>query len=609
MSQVDREASEDTLAWVIEGNRVSLGDLTGLTLGDFQVDRLLGRGGMGEVYLATQISLNRPVALKVLRPDFLTKGAYLSRFNAEATAIAKLNHPCIVHVYAIGNVDQIHFIAMEYVEGTNLRDYIRKKGALDLPLALSIMRQTGQAIGAAGEQGLIHRDVKPENILITRRGRVKVADFGLCRDLEGKNLHLTQSGVTLGTPLYMSPEQVQGHPIDHRSDLYSLGVTFYHMLAGEPPFQAESAVALALKHVREIPRSLLVHRPDLPIEVDRLVMKLLAKDLSDRYQSAAEMLADLAGIRDAVQLGATAVIPAASSSSLVATQEFPVPPAQGEPAPRAPGPSTAESPTGDRHVAAVRLMRPDELAVGSSRPALERTVRFSGAAAVLAGVVCLCLGALTGWAARAPDVQSLPSDSTRNLPGLWLEPRWSTILKQNSSEEQLRYAQFCAPRDEWIAAWLAVPGHYPHAHDSISKAYLQLARIWYRRNDPEALGVLESELSQWNEAQERDQELAAWARIAIMLRTGDLEGVVKAFTKLTQAGVNNLYDRELVELNLEVCADALQVVLNSGSQAMAEPLRKAMRQLMWQFYRIEAGELAGPARRGSGRRAVAGPGR
>ncbi len=215
-------------------------DLTGLTLDDFRVEKLLGRGGMGEVYLATQISLNRPVALKVLRSDFAANPTYLGRLKTEATAVAKLNHPNIVHVYTLGCVDDIHFIAMEYVQGTNLRDYIMKKGALDLPLAYSIMKQTGQAIGAAGEIGLIHRDVKPENILMTRKGRVKVADFGLCRDQDGQGLHLTQSGVTMGTPLYMSPEQAQGHAVDHRSDLYSLGVTFYHMLAGVPPFRAET---------------------------------------------------------------------------------------------------------------------------------------------------------------------------------------------------------------------------------------------------------------------------------------------------------------------------------------------------------------------------------
>ena len=153
---------------------------------------------MGEVYLATQLSLNRPVALKVLRSNFASNPTYLARLRSEATAVAKLNHPNIVHVYTLGCVDQINFIAMEYVQGTNLREYFIKKGALDLPLAFSIMRQTGQAIGAAGEVGLVHRDIKPENILITKKGRVKVADFGLCRDQESGSAHLTQHGVDDG---------------------------------------------------------------------------------------------------------------------------------------------------------------------------------------------------------------------------------------------------------------------------------------------------------------------------------------------------------------------------------------------------------------------------
>ena len=301
MNQQGQGTSEETLGWSSDSMEAPVRDLTGATLGDFQVKRLLGRGGMGEVYLATQISLNRSVALKVLHPRLLSKPAYLMRFEAEATAVAKLNHPNIVHVYTLGYVDQVRFIAMEYVEGTNLREYINRKGALDLPLAMSIMRQAGQAIGAAGEVGLVHRDIKPENILLTRKGRVKVADFGLCRDLGSDRLHVTQPGTTMGTPLYMSPEQAQGRTLDHRSDLYSLGVTFYHMLTGEPPFRADSAVALAMKHVNEPPLGLRVRRPEIPVELERLVLKLMAKSPAQRYQSAAEMLADLTRVRGSLQ--------------------------------------------------------------------------------------------------------------------------------------------------------------------------------------------------------------------------------------------------------------------------------------------------------------------
>src|SRR5262245_25895277 len=246
MSEPEKSATppvDDTAAWTSGGRGgsrdVAARDLTGKTLGDFQVERMLGRGGMGEVYLARQISLNRPVALKVLRTDMLSNQTYLSRFDAEATAVARLNHPNIVHVYMLGCVAGVRFIAMEYVQGTNLREHLLKKGALELPLALSILRQAAVAIGAAGEIGLIHRDIKPENLLLTRKGQVKVADFGLCRDQDASKIHLTQPGVTMGTPQYMSPEQAQGHALDHRSDLYSLGVTAYHMLTGNPPFRGE----------------------------------------------------------------------------------------------------------------------------------------------------------------------------------------------------------------------------------------------------------------------------------------------------------------------------------------------------------------------------------
>ncbi len=445
MNQVDRQSpNEDTLGWVIEGNRVPLGDLTGVTLGDFQVEQLLVRGGMGEVYMATQISLNRVVALKVLRPDYLTKGAYLNRFRAEATAIARLNHPNIVHVYAIGNIDEVHFIAMEYVEGTNLREYIRKKGPLEIPVALTIMKQTAQAIGAAGEEGLIHRDVKPENILITKRGRVKVADFGLCR-FEGEDaLNLTQSGVTMGTPLYMSPEQAQGHALDHRSDLYSLGVTYYFILVGEPPFRADTAVALALKHVREIPRSLLSHRPDLPLEIDRLVMKLMAKDPADRYQSAAMMLADLAKIRDLVQAGATEKLPEQFDAAITRTEEVPEPAAHCPMAVRESRPAPAVAATAKTSRPAEPRALPDsnraegvpEAAAGADRG------QFRGMIAIMALAAGLLVGAVSGWSSRAPDVMTSPMEPATPLPALWLNPHWREIPQQSSPDEQLRYGLF-----------------------------------------------------------------------------------------------------------------------------------------------------------------------
>ncbi len=620
MSPVDRQtaAGEDTLAHVPGAGGSASADLSGTTLGDFQVERLLGRGGMGEVYLATQLSLNRPVALKVLRPEVLAKPGYLDRFMAEAIAVAKLNHPSIVHVYAMDEIEGIHFIAMEYVEGTNLREYVRKRGALDLQQALAIMKQTGQAIGAAGEAGLIHRDVKPENILIARRGRVKVADFGLCRQMDEDSAHLTQAGTTMGTPAYMSPEQAQGHPLDHRSDLYSLGATFYYMLAGVPPFRADSPVALALKQVREIPSSLLIHRPDLPLEIDRLVMKLMAKNPADRFQSAAEMLAELARIRETIQIPPSASGEPADGP-YARTEEFPAP-AQSA---NAPTPATATAPTAATpRVAPARAPAPIEERRGKSpQPAAAgRDIpvpadpagpddaaegprsAFSGWIATAAAAVGLLAGGLSGWAARSPDVMALPEGSTRHAPGLWIEPRWTSIPRQGSAEDQLRYAQLQAPRDEWTAAWMAVPGNYPHSHDAASRAYAQLARLWYRLDDRESLAALGAELSAWKEAQQRDRDLAGLITLALQLRKGDLGAVEKGYEKLTDAEVADMYDPLLVAMNLEICSDALAIVQRAGTQPIARPLQRALRLLARQLNHIELGDapVRGRANLGAG---------
>src|SRR6266852_5106431 len=217
-------------------------DLTGKTLDDFLVLRRLGEGGMGQVYLAEQISLKRNVALKILRAEMAANPTALQRFRHEAEAVAKATHANIVQVYAIGEAEGLRYMALEYVEGRNLREFLAKKGPPELPVALSIMRQVAAALQRASELGIVHRDVKPDNILLTRKGEVKVADFGLSRVLDGDQpaVNLTQSGVTMGTPLYMSPEQVEGKAVDVRTDVYSFGVTCYHMLAGHPPFRGET---------------------------------------------------------------------------------------------------------------------------------------------------------------------------------------------------------------------------------------------------------------------------------------------------------------------------------------------------------------------------------
>lgn len=275
-------------------------DLTGRTFDDFRILRKLGQGGMGQVYLAEQISLKRKVALKILRPDHAASGPALIRFEEEAKNVARATHANIVQVYAFGTADGMPYMALEYVEGRNLKEFVTKKGPPDLMVALSIMRQVAAALQRASELGIVHRDIKPENILLTRKGEVKVADFGLSRCLEGDSpaLNLTQTGVAMGTPLYMSPEQVEGKPIDFRTDIYSFGVSCYYLLTGQPPFTGATAFEVAVQHVQKPPPPLSDLRPDLPEGVCQIVHKMLAKDPAQRYQTGRELLRDIVRARE-----------------------------------------------------------------------------------------------------------------------------------------------------------------------------------------------------------------------------------------------------------------------------------------------------------------------
>jgi serine/threonine-protein kinase len=270
-------------------------DLSGRRLGDYQVLRRLGRGGMAEVYLAEQQSLRRQVAMKVLRSSLANDEAYVRRFHHEAQAAAKLVHANIVTIHEVGCVDGWHYIAQEYVPGQNLKQLLTRLGrGLDAPQAANIIRQVAAALHKAAEQTITHRDIKPENIMIAGSGEVKVADFGLARVAQaGEALNLTQVGITMGTPLYMSPEQVEGKEVDPRSDIYSLGVTCYHMLAGRTPFDGETALAVAVQHLKQEPQRLEELLPDMPPGLCRIVHRMLAKNPKERYQRAIDILKDL----------------------------------------------------------------------------------------------------------------------------------------------------------------------------------------------------------------------------------------------------------------------------------------------------------------------------
>lgn len=553
MSQTDETPTSggDTPQWRLA---VPPRDLSGASLGDFQVERLIGRGGMGEVYLARQISLNRSVALKVLRPELLSQPILLGRFEAEATAVAKLNHPNIVHIYTLGATDGgIRFIAMEYVQGTNLREYIKKKGALDYALALSIMRQAGVAVGAAGEIGLIHRDIKPENLLLTKKGQVKVADFGLCRDLDSERVNLTQTGNTMGTPMYMSPEQAQGLALDHRSDLYSLGVTFYHMIAGVPPFRAETPLALALKHVKDRPASLAVHRPDVPPELDRLVLKLMAKSPGDRYQSAAEMLRDLARVRESLN-APSGVQPVVDVPGSTAT-DLPL----------------AAAATDRGATPSVSALRTMFLAPDTSSP---RFGRKAGLALVTVGLLA---GGAAGWLHRPDDLLASTAKEPQVMPGLWINPLWQGVETRATAEDQYLYAQIRAPVEGREAAWLAVPGFFPANREWAPRAYAQLARLLLLRLDAERLGVLADELDRWEGGQTYAKVLAQVIRAGVKALNNDLEGVLADFE--ARVGPAKLNDPALLELSLQVADLADRIASQPGSSGGGGPARQKLRAI------------------------------
>jgi len=269
-------------------------DRSGQVVGDYQVLRKLGAGGMGDVYLAEQLSLRRKVALKILRPELAGVDASLKRFKAEAEAVARATHANIVQIYNIGRTGNLNYMALEYVEGHSLRDLVDRNRRLSVATGLKIMAQVAAALQRAGELNIIHRDIKPENILVGRTGEVKVADFGLSRCFD-KPQALTRSGVVMGTPLYMSPEQVEmKRPVDHRSDIYAFGATCYFMFAAEPPFKGTTPLQVAYQQVHHEPPPLNHVRPDLPPDLCALIHKMMAKQPEQRFQSAWELVREIA---------------------------------------------------------------------------------------------------------------------------------------------------------------------------------------------------------------------------------------------------------------------------------------------------------------------------
>lgn len=295
-------------------------DLSHESIQGYRILHRLGVGGMAEVYLAFHETLQRHVAIKVLRSDLAASSDHSTRFLQEARAAASLIHPNIVQVYDVGSSGIFQFIAQEYIPGITLRSLIQRRGVLSVSEGLSITLQIASALSKAASVGVVHRDIKPDNILLTSEGEVKVADFGLAR-ARSQNLNLTEVGVALGTPLYMSPEQIQGKTVDARSDLYSLGITAYEMFAGQPPFKGDTPLALALQHVQNVPPDLSVARPDLDLEVVAIINKLLAKDVDERFATAADLIRSIRKVSDSLSLSVSLEHPHPLSGIIV---EMPV---------------------------------------------------------------------------------------------------------------------------------------------------------------------------------------------------------------------------------------------------------------------------------------------
>lgn len=265
-------------------------------VGDFELKKRLGKGGMGEVFLARQVSLDRIVALKTLNKDLARKEDFVARFLREARSMAKLDHPNIVRVYAVDSYKGIYFAAIEYVDGKSVQDWLDQEKMFSIGDAVHIAMVCAEGMKHAHDLNMVHRDIKPDNILLTSKGAVKVADFGLAK-LVDEDVSMTQSGTGLGTPLYMAPEQARSaKTVDQRSDIYALGATLYHMVTGVLPHKGTSALELILAKEAGKYESARKVRPEIPEKLDLIIDKMMAKEPKHRYASCEQIVADLSSL-------------------------------------------------------------------------------------------------------------------------------------------------------------------------------------------------------------------------------------------------------------------------------------------------------------------------
>jgi serine/threonine-protein kinase len=264
----------------------------GRKIDEYQIESLLGKGGMGSVYKGLDTILRRPIALKVLAPGLAEDPEAIKRFEREARIIAEINHPNIAQVFRIGKVDGLPYYVMEYIEGKSLQQILAEEGRLTGSRSVKIILEAARGLKAAAERNIIHRDIKPANIMVTESGGVKVVDFGIAKAFSDDTFK-TATGLLLGTPRYMSPEQGRGAAVDLRADIYSLGATFYHMVTGVPPFDSDNPITLIQKHVTEPVRSVTELNPNVPEKICNIIYAMLAKTPADRIQDYAQLILGL----------------------------------------------------------------------------------------------------------------------------------------------------------------------------------------------------------------------------------------------------------------------------------------------------------------------------
>jgi len=313
-------------------------------LGEFTIQKKIGEGGMGVVYMARQESLDRTVALKVLLRDFAKNPEFIARFHREARAAASLTHPHVVQIYSVGEERGVPYFAMEFVEGSSLEEMFEEGRRFEVREASEIAGSVARALEAAHEKGIVHRDIKPANVMIDRKGTVKVADFGLAKPV-GSTTDITQPGLVVGTPIYMSPEQASGEDVDCRSDIYSLGIVFYEMLVGDVPFRSENVGTVIYKHIYETPMPPSALNTKVPPVIEAAVMKCLAKRPEGRYMHPGELAETLAAfLRGEADTHPTLALSQYQGAPEGAAPSPAAPAAEGAPGPENAGAAPTQAP-------------------------------------------------------------------------------------------------------------------------------------------------------------------------------------------------------------------------------------------------------------------------